>query len=174
MRHLLALAAVVLLAGCQRGIPEDALALTGDSLERRQLESRRFSGGKEADILAACAGVAQDLGFAIDESETKLGVLACSKNREASTGGERFAMALFLGANAANSMDRDQKIRLCIVVKPSGKAGAADWVVRATFQRVVRNSYGRVTKLEWLSDEELYSEFFQKLSKSVFLEAQKI
>lgn len=174
MRLPLLLAVAVALVGCHGGLPEDALSLTGDTLERRQLESRRFSGGKSDDILSACAGVAQDMGFTIDESETKLGVLACSKNREASTGGQRFAMALFLGANAANSMDRDQKIRLCIVVKSTGKPGANDWVVRATFQRAVRNSYGHVTKLEWLDDPELYSEFFQKLSKSVFLEAQKI
>lgn len=174
MKRFLALVAVVLLAGCQRGIPEDALALNGDTLERRQLESRRFSGTTDTNILAACAGVAQDMGFAIDESEAKLGILACSKNREASSGGDRFAMALFLGANAANSMDRDQKIRLCIVVKPAGKTVGKEWVVRATFQRIVRNSYGQVTKLEWLGDEELYQEFFQKLSKSVFLEAQKI
>lgn len=174
MRPLFAFAAAVFLAGCQHGIPEDALALNGDTLERRQLESRRFSGTTDANILAACAGVAQDMGFAIDESETKLGILACSKNREASSGGDRFAMALLLGANAANSMDRDQKIRLCIVVKPAGKTVDKNWVVRATFQRIVRNSYGQVTKLEWLSDDELYQEFYQKLSKSVFLEAQKI
>jgi hypothetical protein len=83
-------------------------------------------------------------------------------------------VALLLGANAANSMDRDQRIRLCIVVKSTGNVSGKDWVVRATFQRVVRNSLGRVTKLEWLSDDELYQDFFQKLSKSVFLEAQKI
>lgn len=145
MRRFLTLVAALFLAGCHSGIPEDALALNGDTLERRQLESRRFSGASDANILSACAGVAQDLGFAIDESEAKLGVLACSKSREASTGGGRFAMALFFGANAANSMDRDQKIRLCIVVKPAGKSVDKDWVVRATFQRIVRNSYGQVT-----------------------------
>ena len=174
MNRFLLLFVAVLAVGCQRGIPEDALALNGDTLERRQLEARRFTGTTDENILGACAGVAQDMGFAIDESETKLGVLACSKNREAGSGGERFAVALLLGANAANSMDRDQRIRLCIVVKSTGNVSGKDWVVRATFQRVVRDSLGRVTKLEWLSDEELYQDFFQKLSKSVFLEAQKI
>jgi hypothetical protein len=176
VRLFLALAALLLVTGCQTGIPADALDLKPDSLDRRQLESRRFDGGKEADILSACSGVAQDLGFTIDEAETKLGVMVCSKNREASDTGSRVAMAVLFGANAANSMDRSQKIRLCIVVKPvQAKAGApTQYVVRATFQRMVWNSYGQLTRLEGLREPELYQQFFEKLSKSVFLEAHKI
>ena len=176
MRVLLAFLALVLCTACQTGIPADALDLKPDSLERRQLESRRFDGGKESDILAACSGVAQDLGFTIDEAETKLGVMVASKNREASDTGSRVAMAILFGANAANSMDRSQKIRLCIVVKPvESKQGApTQYVVRATFQRMVWNSYGQLTRLEGLREVELYQQFFDKLSKSVFLEAQKI
>jgi hypothetical protein len=117
------------------------------------------------------------MGFTIDEAETKLGVMVASKNREASDTGSRVAMAILFGANAANSMDRSQKIRLCIVVKPvqsSNGAGPAQWVVRATFQRMVWNSYGQLTRLEGLKEPELYQQFFEKLSKSVFLEAHKI
>jgi len=176
VRLFLALAALLLVTGCQTGIPADALDLKPDSLERRQLESRRFDGSKESDILAACSGVAQDLGFTIDEAETKLGVMVASKNREASDTGSRVAMALLFGADAANSMDRSQKIRLCIVVKPiEAKPGApTQYVVRATFQRMVWNSYGQLTRLEGLREVELYQQFFEKLSKSVFLEAHKI
>ena len=165
------------IVGCQTGIPAGALDLQPDTLERRQLEARKFSGGKPGDILAACAGVAQDMGFNIDETETNLGIIVCSKKREASDAGSRVAMALFFGANAANSMDRSQTIRLCIVAQPSlSQAGTpgGDWVVRATFQRVVWNSYGQITRLEWMNDPELHQQFFEKLSKSVFLEAQKI
>jgi len=116
------------------------------------------------------------MGFTIDESETKLGVMVCSKNREASDAGSRFMVALLAGGNAANSMDKSQKIRLCIVVKPVKAAGSetTEWVVRATFQRMVWNSYGQLNRLEGLKDPELYTQFFEKLSKSVFLEAQKI
>ena len=172
----LARAALLLCTGCQTGIPADALDLKPDSLERRQLESRRFDGSKESDILAACSGVAQDLGFTIDEAETKLGVMVASKNREASDTGSRVEMAVLFGANAANSMDRSQKIRLCIVGKPveTKPVAPTQYVVRATFQRMVWNSYGQLTRLEGLREVELYQQFFEKLSKSVFLEAHKI
>src|SRR5512145_822375 len=74
------LPAIVVLAGtflaaCATGIPEDALRLPPESLQDRQLQTRRFDGIQEADMLAACAGILQDLGFAIDESETELGVI---------------------------------------------------------------------------------------------------
>ncbi len=172
---VLLLVSSLAIVGCQNKIPDDALALKPDSMERRQLESRRFSGSNEQDILSACAGVAQDMGFTIDESETRLGVLVASKNREASQFGERFAVALLFGGDAANSMDKSQKIRLCIVVKPvAGVGGSTDYLVRATFQRLVWNSYGQLNRCEGLKEPMLYQQFFEKLSKSVFLEAQKI
>ena len=57
------------LVGCQT-IPKDALKLTPKSLEKRRLQTRIYEGILEVDILAASAGVIQDLGFNIDESET--------------------------------------------------------------------------------------------------------
>ncbi|NBV39400.1 MAG: hypothetical protein EBS00_07575 [Verrucomicrobia bacterium] len=172
---LLVVLSSLLLTACKTGVPEDALTLKPDSLARRQLESRRFSGSTEGDILSACSGVAQDMGFTIDESETRLGVLVASKTREASKFGERLAVAIIFGGDTANSMDKSQKIRLCIVVKPiAGADGKNEWIVRATFQRMVWNSYGQLNRLEALNEPELYTQFFDKLSKSVFLEAQKI
>jgi len=46
--------------------------------------------------------------------------------------------------------------------------------VRVTFQRIVWDEQGRVSRSESLEDPELYQEFFFKLSKAVFLEAHGI
>lgn len=46
--------------------------------------------------------------------------------------------------------------------------------VRVTFQRVVVNTRGMVTLMEAVATPELYQEFYEKLSKSVFLEANDI
>lgn len=46
--------------------------------------------------------------------------------------------------------------------------------VRVTFQRVIYNAQGKVTKAEQINDQKIYQQFFEKLSKSVFLEAQSL
>ena len=46
--------------------------------------------------------------------------------------------------------------------------------VRVTFQRVVFNVQGQVTVAEQINDPEIYKQFFEKLSKSVYLEAHDL
>lgn len=46
--------------------------------------------------------------------------------------------------------------------------------VRVTFQRAVLNRLGQLSYQEQINDETIYKEFFEKLSKSLFLEANQI
>ena len=77
-----------------------------------------------------------------------------------------------------SSIDKTQKIRVSLVVRPSKNdvraADAKDFYVRVTFQRIVRNTAGAVTRIESIEEAEIYQEFFARLSKSLFLEAQQI
>ena len=47
-------------------------------------------------------------------------------------------------------------------------------VVRIKFQRVVWNQTGQVSRFETVKNPELYQGFFERLSKAIFLEEQKI
>lgn len=171
--------AVALLAACAT-IPKDALVLSPDTLERRQLQTRRFDAADEKQLLAASAGVLQDLGFNIDESETKLGVIVASKDRSAISAGQiTAAVFLALLSGTATPVDKTQKIRVSLVARAASAVGpdvadATGHLVRVTFQRIVWNTQGQITRIESIEDPLIYQEFFEKLSKSLFLEAQKI
>ena len=171
MRVLLGVV-VIVLTGCQTAIPETALTLPPESLEQRQLQTRRFDGISEAALLAACAGVLQDLGFNLDETEAPLGLIVASKQRSALKPGEAFIKGILdLVLDLESEIDHEQRIRASLVSKPLANNS---FHVRVTFQRIVWTTENEISKREELNDPELYQQFFDRLSKSVFLEAHAI
>jgi hypothetical protein len=113
------------------------------------------------------------LGFILEESETKLGVMLGTKDRSAEDAGQiagAVILALLLGVYVPT--DDKQKFRASVVT--SSLKESNEITVRVTFQRVVWNTQGRVTTSEALTDPKMYTEFFTKLSKSIFLEAHEI
>lgn len=162
---------VFVLTGCVQIIPKDALLLSQESLTLKQLQTRKFDAKNEKNIITAGASVLQDLGYTIDESETKLGVIMASKDRSAVNGGQVAAAILVAAMGGGNmAIDKEQKIRVSLVTHRRKSVV----FLRVTFQRVVWNNRGQVTRSESMEDPELYREFFEKLSKAVFLEAHEI
>jgi len=159
--------------GCHPRIPPEALRLDTESLKQRQIQTRVFQTDDEAKVLTACAALLQDTGFNIDESETKLGVIVGSKDRSAvSTGQVVGSVFVALLTGIPVPWDKNQKMRACVITKPIGEE-KRNIAVRVTFQRIVWNTEGKVTRREGLTDPKIYQEFFEKLSKSLFLEAQE-
>jgi hypothetical protein len=159
------------LSGCIT-IPKQALTLNETSLSDRQMQSRKYEINDETKILSACAGLMQGMGFSLDESETDLGVIVGSKERSAVDAGQQVAaliVALLVGVPMPT--DDTQKMRCCIVTHPSG---GSHIVVRVCFQRIVWDSTGNITTREGIKDPEVYQEFFDKLSKAIFLEGQSL
>jgi hypothetical protein len=174
-RGFLALALVVAaLAACQKRIPEEALKLDPESLQRRQVQTRVFQTSDEAMVLNSCSALLQDLGFNLEESESRLGVIVGSKDRSAVQAGQVIA-SLFVAVLTGTPMpwDKNQKMRICVVTRPIGEE-KKNIAVRVTFQRIVWNTNNQVTRRECLTDTKMYQEFFDKLSKSLFLEAQQV
>ena len=166
------------ISGCATTVPKDALIPTPDTMQRRELQSRRYDGISEKQLLSACAEVLQDLGFNIDESETRLGVIVASKDRSAFSAGQitaAVALALF---GVYSSVDKDQKIRASLVTRPvlasDGSPRTDSQVIRITIQRLVHNTSGQLTRIESIEEPKIYQKFFDQLSKSIFLEAQQI
>jgi len=166
---------VCLVSACA-SIPTNALKLSPTSYEDRQLQTRGYETRDELKLLIAGAGVLQDLGYAIDETEKSLGLLTASKRADAFDAGQ-FAGAIFLsvlgGGGQSVAIDKEQKIRASLVVSPSHNREDY-FLVRITFQRVVWDTQGRVTRIESINDRDIYQGFFSKLSKAVFLEAHSL
>ena len=169
----------ILLTGCQT-IPPKLLTLPTDYLAARELQMRKYETADDKKVIQASASVLQDLGFTIDKSETDVGLIVSSKERTAVNAGQ-VAVAVTLdllaamGGSYSNTYartDKEQKIQASVVVNPSLVKNST--VVRVKFQRIVWNQQGQVSRFETLKDATLYQGFFEKLSKSIFLEDQKI
>lgn len=171
LTSLLLIPAILSLAACQQPIPKEALQLSPRSLKDREMQSRKFDVA-ETEVLSASAQVLQDLGFHLDESETTLGVLVGSKTRDATEAGQ-VAAAVFVALMGGGVMpiDSEQRIRASVITEPVDGNTTS---VRATFQRIVWNNNNQVTKVEHLNQPEFYQEFYDKLSKSLFLETEKL
>lgn len=161
------------LSGCTPKIPKEALMLKPESMQNRQMQTRRFATTDEGHLLNASTALLQDMGFTLEEANAPLGVLVASKMRDATTAGNvTLAVVATLLTRRPVAYDKEQKMRASVVTKllPNGK----EMSVRVTFQRIVFNTQGQVTTAEAIIEPEAYQEFFSKLSKSVFLQANQI
>jgi hypothetical protein len=168
---------LLLFSGCVATIPKEALQLSPESLKLRQLQTKRYD-TDEKRLLSSSAALLQDLGFNIDETSTELGLITCSKRRDATSPSQiAGAIALaFLGVQTP--IDKEQLIRASVVTHPiqidETDKSRSQTAVRVTFQRIIWSTQGRVTRREGIVEEQIYKEFFDKISQSLFLEAQDL
>jgi hypothetical protein len=160
-------------AGCADKVPREALQLSPESLQNRQLETRKFDTRDERALLVAAAGLLQDMGYTIEESETKLGLIVGSKERDATDAGQVTGAVIMALLGSDVPYDSQQQIRASLVTRPS-PSSPSHTLLRATFQRLVWNNKGVLWKREPIHDAAIYVEFFDKLSKAVFLEAHSL
>jgi len=208
------------------------LALAADdndqtALEQRVIESRRFDGLPEKDLLSASVNVLQDMGYNIDNADSALGVITASKTwapedplglRDGkswlsipSIGPLALLSAAFEGHRLyVKTLKEDYRVSL--VVKPASPdssmtvfsetikneegskklkktepkekkkkpAEPTSFIVRVIFQKSTRidddKQIGVASRIDaqTIKDPALYQEFYDKLSKSVFIEAQQL
>ena len=177
---LLCFLLILILAGCTTTTPKGFLKLPENYLEKRQTEMRFYETKDEEKIISAVAGVLQDLGFILDDSESKLGFIAASKKADAKNSGQMAAAFILdvlaaMGGNQCTNMsncDKEQLVKASVIIKPSLAGNKT--AVRVTFQRIVWNMNNQVSRVETVNAPEIYQKFFAGLSKSIFLEAQEI
>jgi hypothetical protein len=170
--------AATLLSGCVT-MPPDTFRVTENVLQLRALDTKRYEGSSREKMYSAAAGVLQDMGFTLTETQAGLGLLVGTKDRSAVEAGQVVGIILVaLLGGQPQAMDKNQRFFASVVVADvldeKGNAVPGQFAVRATFSRKVWNTQEQLTRAELLRDPELYSGFFDKLSKSAFLEAHSI
>ena len=107
----------------------------------------------------------QDLGFNIEESAPAYGVLAGSKERDATETGQvvgqvaiTVALAL-LGARYDPVWDTDQVVRVTLTTRPIQAKSTA---MRVSFERIVTDTK-HVSRVELLTAPEFAQGFFEKI-----------
>jgi len=161
-------------------MPKNLLVLPADYLSAREQQMRKYATTDDKKVIQASAGALQDLGFTIDKSEMDLGMVVSSKNRTAVSPGQvtaaitaDVACVLFgCYSNLYGQTDKAQKIEASVLINPALAKDST--VVRVKFQTVVWNVQGQVSRFETIKDPKLYQDFFERVSKSIFLEEQKI
>ena len=170
-RKILLLPVLLILASCTPTF-DDYYKLDSQYLIRRQLETRRFETDNEEAMLTASAQVLQDLGFTLEESETKLGLITASKNREAGSTGAKIALTVLAVLGGTTPVyDTEQKIYATLVSTKSKEAKGFN--VRIEFARVVINNQNQA-RIEIIREPEIYQDFFDKFSQSMFLTANNL
>lgn len=172
---ILILVLVFIITGCGP-TAQEMVKLTSTSLKDRQFQTKRYETTKEKKILSASVSTLQDMGFNVDEINRDFGVVTSSKTRDAREIGQQvglFFLAMLGGAGAMDLADHTQTIRATVVTTPK-EAMKKETAVRLTVMRVIKNHRGMVTRVETIKDNDIYEKFFDKLSKSVFLEEQNL
>lgn len=182
------LLAFLLAAGCASTL-EGALAPDQITVAQRQRQTRHFDRVDEPALLSAGLAVLQDLGFTLDGSEGKLGVITASRQLTSRRplGPREVVRDLFwvtlvpvvgapyLAYDAATGVKEPQVVRVSVVTSPGVSGPNSGVSARVTAQRIVYKDekLTKLLKVEPLDDPAFYHEFFVRLGTSVALEEVK-
>lgn len=139
-------------------------ALRPEAAQIRERQTTRIPANEHA-LLAEATQVLQDLGFTVEESAPEIGVLAGSKDRDATEAGQVAVQVvatvalMLVGVHYQPVWDTDQVIRVTLTTQPQG---ARESGLRASFERIVTNNQG-ASRVEDLTAAEYSTGFFGKV-----------
>lgn len=137
-------------------------------LQKRQYQTRTYSGTNKAVIMKAMLNVLQDEGFMVNNANSLLGFVAGAKEfspndktidleKEFGTKKGLLGVTVAVVESTANVTEYGKEIK-----------------VRINFKRKKLNSYGNATSIEEITNEQYYQNFFSKVDKAIFLQKQKV
>jgi len=163
--RLAAGALALCLAGCampgQQGVQQT-------QLQEREYQTRLFDTTDQKAVMKALLGALQDDGFVISQANTDLGLLSAQKEVEVKNEGEAFLSTLLAGSEATYQNNAIMEATANV------SAFGQQTRVRLNVVQKVMDNKGGVMDVRPVSDQKFYQDFFETVSKSLFILNQKL
>ena len=138
-------------------------------LQKRQYQTRKYDNIKKPALMKAMLNVLQDEGYIVNNANPILGFISGSK--EFSTNDKTINFEKEFGTKKSFfSGGTVAVIEATANVSEYGK----EVRVRINFKRKLLNTYGNAQKIEEVTDEKFYQNFFSRVDKAIFIQNQNI
>lgn len=161
----LTLATLVLLPSCFRFGPQYPART---QLEVRQMQTFLFDVSDFKMVMKAMLNVLQDEGFVVKNVHLDLGFLTSTKEVDVESRGNRLWVAIFGTPDM-----RWQKTNIIDATANVTEHGTQT-KVRVNFQIKQLDNFGNVITVKQIQEAEFYQDFFFKVSKSIFIQEEKL
>jgi hypothetical protein len=151
------------LAGCAT-----APAPQQSQLEIREYQTRMFDTANQKQVMKALIGALQDDGFVISQANTDLGLLTAQKEINVRNAGTAFVATLLAGNDA--TYQNNATMEATANVSAFGKQTR----VRLNVAQKIMDNKGGVMDVQPISDPKFYQDFFETVSKSLFIQHEKL
>ena len=177
---LLLFVVLFLFLSCAPTIPKEALQLSKESLKNRQLQTRRFDTDEKTLLSASGCCTTGSWDLTLMKAKLIWVLFACSKERDAKSAGQitRRCHSCFANWSIHDLLTKQQLIwlrlshaRFTLMKQINPKCQTA---VRITFQRIVTNTQGQITRRECIKTRQRFiksslinfrSQYFWRLTR---------
>lgn len=150
---------------------DEIITTQQSQLEKRQIQTRTYTGNDKALIMKAMLNVLQDEGFIVYNANPLLGYISGTKEFDAAD--KSIDVAKEFGVSSRSLAWKGVKVATIEATANIAEYGK-EMKVRINFKRKLLNVYGNAQTIDEISDEKYYQDFFAKVDKAIFLQKQKI
>lgn len=157
-------AAALSLAGCVSMAP----GTQQSQLQVREYQTRTFDTSDQKKVMKALLGALQDDGFNVSQANTDLGLLSAQKEVNVRDEGAAVLATLLAGNNATYQNNAIMEATANV------SAFGQQTRVRLNVVQKVMDNKGGVMDVEPVTDPKFYQDFFETVSKSLFIQHEKL
>lgn len=173
---IIALCAVMLVpsfafAKKARGVGDEIITTKPSQLQKRQMQTRSYSGLSKAMLMKAMLNVLQDDGYIVYNANPLLGFISGTK--EFDTKDKSIDISKEFGKSKAKLAWNGVTVAVIESTANVTEFGK-EIKVRINFKRKLLNVYGNAQFIDEIDDENYYRDFFAKVDKAIFIQKQKI